>query len=318
MKKVIYSIAYAIMYSSNIGYHLSWLIFYLKNFLVHRYYLSDIDAIKKRFFIAQGFKLNLKNPKTFNEKIQWLKLYDRRPIHTLYADKYAVRKMFEKKYGKEGLIELVYHTSSWKDITIDKIPDYPVIIKPNHGSGWYHIIEDKYKVDWKKIRTDCRFWLSQDYYLVDREWQYKNISRFIVVEKLLIPQDGGIPNNYRFHCLSGRIEVISVNIYQGSSRHYFSRKFNKNWEQLDFRFGSEEIINNVANNIHDIKKPVSYERMVQIAEDIAKEFAYVRVDFYEVDGKMFYGEITFHDSGGFDKIYPFDFDIKLGNMIQLN
>jgi len=318
MKRQIFLMVNAIMYGSNLGYFFARYIIEFWHFFSFRLYLPDKIAVKKQFKRAQGYEMDMNNPKTLNEKMQWLKIYDRTPLHTLYADKYAVRKFFEERYGPEGLIDLVFHTDSWREITKENMPDFPFIIKPNHGSGWYHIIEDKNTVDWNKIRTDCRFWLSQNPYQMQKEWQYKNIPPRIVVEKLLVPKKGGIPNNYRIHCMSGNVEIISVNLYLGSTKNYVARKFNKKWEPLNFRFGSEEIKESTSNEYTDIPKPVNFDRMIYIAEDIAKSFAYVRVDFYEVDGKMYYGEITFHDSGGYDKIIPFNWDEKFGEKIKLN
>lgn len=313
IKKILNSI----MYSSNIGYLIVRIILESRNFWVHRYYLSDISAVKKRFKITQGYKLNIKKPKTFNEKIQWLKLNDRRTVHTLYADKLAVRNILENRFGKEGLIDLIFQTKNWKDIKIENLPDFPFIIKSNHGSGFYHIVEDKNKVDWNKIRTDCRLWLSSNYYLVDREWQYKNTPRCLIVEKLLIPKNGGIPNNYRIHCLDGKVEIISVNYYIGTTKAYIAKKYNRKWESLDFRFGTEEISKEINMDTINVPKPITFDRMMFIAESFGQEFAYVRVDFYEVDGILYYGEITFHDSGGYDRIIPFEWDIKLGEKIKL-
>lgn len=306
-----------IIYSSNLGYYFARILFGIRHFFSFRLYLPDKCAVQKQFRRAQGYKMNMGNPKTLNEKMQWLKIYDRTPLHTLYADKYAVRKFFEERFGKEGLIDLVYQTTFWKDITIEKMPDFPFIIKPNHGSGWYHIIKDKNTADWNKIRIDCRFWLSQNPYQMQKEWQYKNIPPCIIVEKLLIPKNGRIANNYRVHCMSGHVEIISVNLYLGNTRNFIARKFNKKWEPLNFRFGSEDI-NDISTKYHEeIPMPVNFDRMMFIAEDIAKDFAYVRVDFYEVDDKMYYGEITFHDSGGYDKIRPFEWDEKFGAMVNL-
>jgi hypothetical protein len=305
------------MYSSNTGYYFARILFAIRHFFSYRLYMTDKYAVQRQFRKAQGYKMNMDNPKTLNEKMQWLKIHDRTPLHTLFADKYAVRSFFEERFGKEGLIDIVYQTTSWKDVKIENMPDFPFILKPNHGSGWYHIIKDKNTVDWNKIRTDCRFWLSQNPYQMQKEWQYKNIPPCIIVEKLLIPKNGGIANNYRVHCMSGHVEIISVNLYLGDTRNFIARKFNKKWEPLNFRFGSEDI-NDISTKYHEeIPMPVNFDRMMFIAEDIAKDFAYVRVDFYEVDEKMYYGEITFHDSGGYDKIRPFGWDEKFGKMIQL-
>lgn len=312
-----WKLLFKLMYSSNLGFHLAIIMVRIKNYYSHAIYLNDREAVKRQFKSAHGYPLDIDNPKTLNEKMQWLKLNDRTPKHTLYADKYTVRDFMKNKYGEDGLVPLVLYTKDWKVINKGNMPNYPIIIKPNHASGWYHIIHNKNEADWHKIRTDCRFWLTQNYYTMQREWQYKDIEPCIMVEELLIPSNGGLPNNYRLHCLSGNVEIVSVNICFGDPNSFVAKKFNKNWEILDFEFGIELKQKEEFENIV-IERPKNFERMVNIAEDIAKEFAYVRVDFYEVDDKLYFGEITFHDSGGYDKISPFDWDVHFGNLIKLN
>jgi hypothetical protein len=302
------------MSKSNISFKFGLLILNFYRYFSQKRYLTDINAIMWQFKKAHDYKLDLENPKTFNEKTQWLKIYDRNTKHTLFADKFAVRDYMKNKYGEDGLVPLLFNTTDSREVKIDNMPDFPFIIKPNHASGWYQIIQDKNKIDWVKVSTECRYWLSQNYYLFQREWQYKNIVPRIIVEKLLIPKNGGLPNNYRFHCLSGNVEVVSVNVCFGDPNSFVAKKFNKNWDILNFDFGVE--IKQKNENI-TIEKPINFDRMVYIAEDIAKDFAYVRVDFFEVDGKLYYGEITFHDSSGYDKITPFEWDLKLGSFINL-
>lgn len=305
------------MYHSELGFQFALVLVRLKNVWTYRLFLSDESVIKRQFRRAHGYNVDLNNPVTFNEKTQWIKLFERTPQHTLFADKLAVRDIMRERYGEDGLVPLLFRTKNWKEIGPENMPDFPFIIKPNHGSGWYHIIHDKAKVDWNKVKTDCRFWLTQNYYYMQREWQYKNIVPEILVEKLLIPSYGGLPNNYRLHCLGGLVEVVSVNICFGDPTVFVAKKFNKNWELLDFEFGTESKSHPAFENI-SIEMPVNFNRMVTIAEDIAKNYPYVRVDFFEVDGKMYYGEITFHDSGGYDKINPFSWDELLGSKMDLS
>lgn len=252
-----------------------------------------------------------------NEKMQWLKINNRTDSHTILADKWKVRNLIKTHYDDKILTSITFQTYNWKDIVKENMPDYPFIIKPNHASGWYHIIHDKNKIDWKKIRQDCRFWLSQNYYLFGREWQYKNIKPCLLVEKLLIPASGSLPNNYRLHCLSGKVEIISVNICFENPNVFIAKKFDSKWNELNFRFGVE-MKNQESYENKQVNPPKNLALMIEIAEDIAKNFAYLRVDFYEVDEKLYFSEITFHDSGGYDRILPFEWDTKFGQMIHLN
>ena len=309
----------SIMYSSVLGYYITRTVIAFWHFFSYKLYLTDRQAIKLQFKKAHGYKLNLKSPKTLNEKMQWLKIHDRTPLHTLYADKYAVRKVFEERYGQERLVDLVFQTTSWKDITIENMPDYPFIIKPNHGSGWYHIIEDKNKVDWNQIRTDCRFWLSQNAYFMQKEWQYKNISPCIIVEQLLIRKDGRIPTNFRVHCFHGKVGLIALTIYlSNDTEDYRNQKYSRDWELLKIDWANKDVDLSKIRSFEPLNRPETLDEMIQIAEDISKDFKYVRVDFFDVDGKLYHGEITFHDGGGYERITPFEWDVKLGEMIKLH
>jgi hypothetical protein len=230
-----------------------------------------------------------------------------------------MREVFLKRYGKEGLVDLVFQTKDWREVTIENMPDFPFIIKPNHGSGWYHIIQDKNQADWHKIQTDCRLWLSLNYYPYQKEWQYKNIEPRIIVEKLLIRKDGSIPTNYRIHCFHGRVGLIALTIYFGKGTdNYRNLKYSREWELLPIDWANKRTDLSKLRNPEGIPRPKSLDKMIEIAEDISKEFKYVRVDFYDVDDKIYHGEITFHDGGGYEIITPFEWDEKLGDMIDLN
>jgi len=312
------SLIISIRYTSGFGYFLIGFLISIYDFFRYKKYLPDKYALRLRFKQVHGYKLKIESPLTFNEKMQWLKLYDRRPLHKVYADKSAVRKIYAEKFDSDNLVPLVFSARNWEEIALENMPDYPVIIKPNHASGYYHIIRDKYSCDWNMIRTDCRRWLSKNYYYSSREWQYKDIERLILVEKLLLNPDGSIPNNYRVHCFSGEAGLLSVNIYRKDTRHYIAAKFNRDLEYQDFHYGTEDTDLVSSELLRSIPKPASFEKMIMIAENLARDFAYLRVDFFEIDGKMFHGEVTFHDSGGFDKFIPFEWDLKFGKMIDLN
>ena len=318
MKKKIEQLVYKALYSSELGFHIARYFLLIKRIFDSRLYLSDKKSLEKQFKISHEYALDLQNPKTLNEKMQWLKLYDRNPLHTLCADKFAVREFFKKQYGTNGLIELVFNTTNWKEIKHENMPDFPFIIKPNHASGWYHIIEDKNKVDWNKIKTDCRLWLSTNYYPAQREWQYKNIKPRIIVEKLLIRKDGSIPTNYRIHCFHGKVGLIALTIYFGKgTSNYKNLKYDRNWELLPIDWAKKNTNLDKIRSTTGIPRPKSLDKMIRLAEEISKDFKYVRVDFYDVDDKIYHGEITFHDGGGFECITPFEWDLKLGEMIDL-
>jgi hypothetical protein len=300
-------------YKGELGYFIANTIYEVHRFLNY-YRFEEQKYLKNKFLRLQGYELNLDKPKSLNEKLQWLKIHDRRPIYTIFADKYAVREYVKENIGEDVLIPLLYSTKNYKDIVPENLPDEPFILKANHDSGSFLIVRDKSKIDWKKVRTDCRWWLSKNYYWIDREWQYKDIEPRIIVEKLLLDKEGKIPNDYKIHCINGEVEFIYVSVdREGVNKRNI---YDKKWNPLPFTF---------ANKFKDPSKlrgseilpPPSFERMLEISKEVAKLFAYVRVDFYDVDGKLYFGEITQCHGGGFDQMRPIEWDYKYGEMLSI-
>ena len=178
--------------SSELGYWVVSSMLKIRSYLKYER-ISDKEYLKKRFFNSFNRDIDFQNPSTLNEKILWLKLYDRRPLHTKCADKFEVRKYIKDLIGKEFLVPLYYQTYNYKDISPDKIPDKPVIIKTNHDSGGGIFVYDKKTVNFDKIRQSLRRRMAINYYQRSKEWQYKNIKPHIMVEKLLLDKKGNIP-----------------------------------------------------------------------------------------------------------------------------
>ena len=300
-------------YKGKLGYLVTSVLYEIYRFWKY-YRIKDLSYLHKKFINMQGYALDLKNPKTLNEKLQWLKLYDRRPIYTTFADKYAVREYIKEAIGKDVLIPLLYHTKDVKNIFPENLPDEPFILKANHDSGSFLIVRDKSTINWKKVRVDCRWWLSKNYYWIDREWQYKAIEPCIIIEKLLLDKNGKIPNDYKVHCINGRVEFVYVAVdREGLNKRNI---YDKDWKPLPFAW---------ANKFKDISKlrgseiepPTSLAKMLVLSEQIAQLFAYVRVDFYDVDGVLYFGEITQCHGGGFDQIRPIEWDYHFGEMLNI-
>ena len=215
--------------------------------------------LKSRFKRILGYPLNLKHPKTFNEKINWLKLNERTPLHTICSDKFAVRDHVKKQVGPEYLIPLLLETQDPNDLVPENLPDFPVIIKTNNDSGGGVNVFGK------------------------GEWQYKNIVPRIIVEKLLVNQDGEIPSDYKLHCFNGKLQFTQVDM----DRHSDHKRnlYDINWNFIDCKW--------VYENGRSIEKPNKYEEMKAIAEKLASDFTYARVDLYLVNEHIYFGEITF-------------------------
>lgn len=275
---------------------------------VLNYLLPEKLFLKYKYFVRFGKKLNLERPITFNEKMQWLKLNERTPLHTICADKYAVREYIKNTVGEEYLIPLLYHTQNVEDIRPDNLPDTPFIIKTNHDSAGSIVVKDKTNADWKKIRKRLKRKMSRNFYYAHKEWQYKHIKPAIIAEKLLLDKNGDIPE-FILHCFNGKVQLIGVRIEKDCRIIYYDL----NWKKLPFLWTSQkDKIHKIINN-----KPAVIDEMVYIAEKLVSPFSYARVDFYAIDEKIYCGEITFHHIAGFNPLVDEAMDVKLGKMIRL-
>ncbi len=260
------------------------------------YYLNRISGYsleKRRFYTILGYEVNLRNPKTFNEKIMWKKIYDRNPLLSVTADKYEVRsyvkEILGEKKAKEILIPLLYVTNKPETIPFDELP-IPFIIKPNHYSGQYIIIRNR-SYDKKGIIRTCRKWLKTPYGLEKLEWAYQPIKRKIVIEKLLL-ENGDIPKDFKFHMFHGKCESVKVFLNRMTNR--FTCSFDHNWNCIPNKDSKQ-------TEKPKIEKPKNYEFMLEYAEKLSKPFDYVRVDFYSIDGKIYFGELTHYPKSGLIK-----------------
>ncbi|EOK5538195.1 TPA: hypothetical protein N5L54_001008 [Enterobacter kobei] len=277
--------------------------------LLKAYVLPEPLYLKMIFKKHLGYGLNLREPKSLNEKLQWLKLYYRKPLLTICADKIAVRDYIKKIIGEQYLIPLVYSTENPEELIDFEFPDYPFIIKANHDSGGYHIVRNKEEMKIKSIVSDAKKWLKSNHYSKSKEWQYKNIKPQIVVEKLLLDKDGRIPNDIKFTCINGRVEIVHVDSNKEIKhlRNNYTRDFNPlliNWPEEYSR-----------NDILPI--PESFLIARDLAELLAKPFPFVRVDFYLMGSKIFFGELTFHPTSGFGRFSPSYYDYKYGSKLKL-
>ena len=263
--------------------------------------------IRRKFKSLLGYDLNLDNPKTFNEKIHWLQKNNRTPLHTLCADKYAVREYIKEKIGKQHLVPLVLHTTNPKDIVPENLPDYPFIIKTNHGCGGHVIVRDKSKIEWKSVQRNLAKLLRSNYYYRSREWQYKDIKPCIVVEKLLLDKTSNIPNDYKLHCFNGTVEFIGINFNVGINRKI--NYYDAQWNLHDLRIPRG---NGVA-----IERPENLNKIKSLAEILANDFRYVRVDLYNMDSKIYFNELTFSPFAGFFPFIPSEWDRKFGDKLKL-
>lgn len=300
-------------FENDFMYWINRLLYEVGVFFIYKIH-SDKKNILNKYVKVFGYIPDLSNPQTLNEKIQWLKLNDHKDFNTICADKYAVRGYLEQLFGSEYLIPLIFHTDDWREITPKNINQYPCIIKANHTSGDFVILRSEADANWETLRRKCRWWLKRDFYTTTQEWQYKNIHRQIVVERLLQTSEKKIPNDYKLHYINGELQFVYVSVdREGVNKRNI---YDKYWNPLYFSWVPK------SSNPSDIRGaeidvPKSFEKMKALGKDIASKFKYVRVDFYDVDGKVYFGEITLHHGGGYDVFYPGEYDLYYGKILKL-
>lgn len=273
-------------------------------------WLPDKVFLNAAFRARFGRKLDLKNPKAYNEKLQWMKLYNRNPVYTMMVDKYLVRNYVREIIGEEYLIPLL---GAWDDpdkIDFDKLP-MQFVLKCNHNSGLgMCICKDKNKLDIAKVKNDLRKGLKQDYYLTGREWPYKNVPRKIIAEKYMVDESGYELKDYKYYCFDGKVRIVMINSDRMSSLETKANYFDENYQPLDFVWGYE-------NAKIPPAKPEKFEEMKSLAEKLSEGIPHVRIDFYQTPQGIFFGEMTFFDGSGFDAIEPIEWDYKIGSWINL-
>lgn len=278
-------------------------------------FFSDKAYLKRKFRKVFGYSLNLDNPKTLNEKIQWLKLYDRKDFYAKCTDKYESRDYVKDKVGEEYLVPLYFVTNNPKDIVYDNLPNESFILKATHDSSGGIIIRDKKEIkDWRKVQLHFSYLLKRNFYWGSKEYQYKYLKPKIIAEKLLVCNNRKIPNDYKFHCFNGKVEAVYLSVdREGNNKRNI---YDKDWNPLLFTWAPKsKDISNLRGK--EIPPPDNYEEMIYVCEKIAEDFPYVRVDLYNVDGKIYVGEITLHHGSGFHHITPAKWDLSLGNLLDL-
>lgn len=262
------------------------------------------------FRLNIGKKLNLDNPQSFNEKLQWLKLYDQRPEYTVMVDKIASKKWVSDKIGEKYIIPTLGIWDKAEDIDFDSLPNQ-FVLKTNHDSGGVIICKDKFKLDIRKARKTLDKSLRRNYYIRKREWPYKNVSRRILAENLIFDVDNpdNPLNDYKFFCFNGEMVFMLITNERGINTTKFDY-FDKQFNHLPFKQGGE-------NYQGLINRPKNFDLMISLAEKLSMGIPHVRVDFYDVNGKVYFGEMTFFDSGGFATFDPEKWDYKFGSLLRL-
>jgi len=265
--------------------------------------------LKMVYRIKTGKKLNLDEPKTFSEKINWLKVNDVHPEYSNYVDKLYMKKFIADKYGEEKVFKLLGAWDSFDEIDFDKLPNQSVL-KCTHDSGSVHVVEDKSKIDLKEFKKFFNGRLKINSYNLSREYPYKDVTPRIIAEELHQTENGNIINDYRIVCSNGEVKFF----YVFSGRYKDERQ---TWFNAD-KTVIKDIIDPTANVPHDsLNLPICIDEMLQMARELSKGIKLVRVDLYEDKGKFYFGEMTFFPYGGYVILQPDGWDQKIGDMIKL-
>jgi len=259
------------------------------------------------YYSTTGEHLDLNNPKTFNEKIQWLKLNDSTPLKTRLADKYLVRDWVKEKIGEEYLIPLLGVWDSFDDIDFDKLPD-KFVLKCNHGSGYNIIVKDKSQLDLADAKKKIDYWLNEDFaFRNGLELHYSAIPRKVIAEKF-IDNNGEDLFEYKIFCSSGKVKYIYVRT-PSKDNGYNITFFDTEWNKQDFSFAEPAS--------YSIPEPDNLTEIINVASKLSENFNFVRVDLYRTtqDGRLYFGEMTFTPGSGTNRYTPAEVNVKLGDLI---
>lgn len=272
---------------------------------------DDKLYLSLRYFVSFGKKMNWDSPTTYNEKQQWLKLYDRNHQYTIMADKYLAKKYVAELIGDEYIIPTIGVWNNPEDIDWDQLPNQ-FAMKCNHNSGTGMIIcKDKSKLDIPAAIKGLHKGLKEDYSLPNREWPYRNIPRKIIAEKFMVDDRYGELRDYKFFCFDGRVEFLFIATDRSKGDHAVCFDFfDKDFNHLDVRHGHPN-----AKKLPE--KPLLFEEMKVIASKLSKGIPSSRIDLYEINGRIYFGEITFTHWGGFMPFDPPKWDIIFGAYINL-
>lgn len=266
-------------------------------------------ALEKEYKQITGKTLDLKNVNTYSEKIQWLKIYDASLLKSNLTDKVKAKEWAKNAIGEDYIIKTLGVYEKFEDIDFSQLPT-SFVIKTNHASGWNVVVKDKNNFNYKKIKKQFDKWLSIDYaYYSPFEMHYSRIKPCILIEEYVNDANGEL-NDYKFLCFNGSPLYFWIDFDRNSNhkRNVYDMKWNlQPWNQYTY-----------GNYYGTVNKPENFNKMYELANIMCKGFKHVRVDLYNVDGKIYFGEMTFTNGSGFEGIFPEKYDRKLGEYIDIN
>lgn len=270
---------------------------------------DDERYLKILFWLEMGKSLNLENPKMFQEKLQWLKLHDRKPEYTKMVDKYEAKKYVASIIGEEYIIPTLGVWNSFDEIDFSKLPD-KFVLKCTHDSGRVVICKDKSQFNIVQARRRINKAMRTNFYLRGREWAYKNVRPRIIAEKYMEDSSGEL-KDYKFFCFDGEPYCVQVDF--GRFDVHRRNIYDMNWNFLPFENNTEHHY----DESYIIEKPVNFQEMIEITRKLSKGMPHVRVDLYNINGSIFFGELTFFHGMGVTKFHPKKWSYIMGDLIKL-
>ena len=279
---------------------------------VHFLFSDDVSYLKLLYWLKTGRKLNMDNPQRFNEKMQWLKLYNHQPEYTDMVDKYKAKQLVENLMGKQYIIPTLGVWNSPQDICWESLPQQ-FVLKTNHGGGGVGVVVCKDKTLLKKKKVLCQLTKSMRISGADglKEWPYKNVQRRILAEQYVEDVDNQQLVDYKFHCFNGvpKLVLVCRDRYgnTGASKDFYDME----WNHLPI---SRELNGNAKG---DFEKPAEFTRMIRMAEELSRGIPFVRIDLYLANHQIYFGEYTFFPASGLSKFCPDEWDFILGEWLEL-
>lgn len=271
-------------------------------------FMDDRTFIRWEYFSGMGCFPNIEHPTTYNEKLQWLKLNDIHPEYAQYVDKYEAKEYVRSVLGDEYIIPTIGVYDSFGDIDFSKLPDQ-FVLKTTHDSGGVVVCPNKGKLDIARARRKLEGSLHHNYFYEHREYPYRDIRPRIIAEQYMVDESGTELKDYKFFCFDGKCRMLFVatDRSKGDVRFDF---FDPNFQHLPFRQGHPWATK-------EVRKPAGFEQMVSIAERLSQGFRHVRVDLYDINGRIYFGELTFFHFSGNVPFEPAEWDYKIGQWLQL-
>lgn len=269
--------------------------------------MPDAEYLKRLFKARTRYPLNLDNPKTFNEKLQWLKLYYRKPEFTEMVDKYAVKRFVAERIGEQYVIPNLGVWERFEEIDFDLLPNQ-FVLKCTHDSGGLVICKDKGKLDIEAARKKIEKCLKKNYYLIGREWPYKDVEPRILAEAYMEDAADSALIDYKVMCFHGEAKLIQV--HNGRFVQHMQDFYDTLWNRVNVTQGPPQTKT-------EMEKPVFLDEMLRLSAELSKDLPHLRVDWYYVNNQLYLGELTFFDASGFEAFEPHSYDLLLGDWITL-